>query len=117
VLDGNKLKLTLYSKRDKHLFCAAIGIITVLHVKCHLNYQNSKSTNFTKTREFPSFVCWNADTDVSMCTEVSATGHLDTGLLVLLCLQGNATVASEIQSSYRSPPDLYSSQLITLTLK
>jgi hypothetical protein len=62
---------------------------------------------YKDVREFPSSVCRTADIEVSMYPEGPAIGHLDTSFLVLLCLQANVKMVSEIRSFYCTPPDLY----------
>jgi hypothetical protein len=108
---------TLCSITDILLFCATVGIITAFYVTCHLNYQNSKSTNFKKSLGNFHHLFAALLTQKSACIRrvlrwPSRHRFLGFSLSSSQCYDGFRD-----SKFYCSPPDLYSSKLITLALK
>ena len=102
---------------DTLLFCTTVGIITAFHVTCHLNYQNSKSTNFKKT--LGSF----HNLFAGLLTQKSAWIRRVLRWPYRHRFLGFSPSSSQCYDGFRdskfccSPPDLCSSKLITPALK
>jgi hypothetical protein len=108
---------TLYSITDINLFCATVGIIAAFYLTCHLNYQKSKSTNFKKTlgnfhNFFAGLLTWKSASIRRVLRWPSRHRFLGFSLSSSQCYDGFRD-----SKFYCSPPDLYSSKLITIALK
>lgn len=107
---------TLHSITDIHLFCATVGIVAAFYVTCYLNYQNNKSKNFKKALGNFHHLFARLLTQKSACIRRVLRWPSRHRFLVFLS-------SSQCYDGFRdskfscSPPDLYSSILITIALK
>jgi hypothetical protein len=114
-MDNGTINIMQYNRHTP--FYATVGIITAFYVTCHLNYQNSKSTNFKKALKNFHHLFAGLLTQKSACVRRVPrwpSRHRFLGFSPSSCQCYDGFRDSKF---YCSPPDLYSSKLITLALK